>query len=66
MRYIKKSTKFQPHENGALTASNRPSVSAPHSDWPVAIFRLLALLRSPPCAGFFVAVFYAVNLRALT
>lgn len=41
-------------------------VSAPHPDWPVAIFRLLALLRSPPCAGFFVAVFYAVNLRALT
>ena len=29
MRYIKKSTKFQPRENRALTANNRPSVSAP-------------------------------------
>ena len=37
---------------------------APHSDWSMAIFRLLALLKSPPCAGFFVAVFYAVDLRA--
>ena len=29
MRHIKKSTKFQPHENRALTTNNRPSVSAP-------------------------------------
>lgn len=29
MRYIKKSTKFQPRENRALTTNNRPSVSAP-------------------------------------
>mgnify|MGYP001474856171 CR=1 FL=1 len=28
MRYIKKSTKFQPRENRALTANNRLSVSA--------------------------------------
>jgi len=29
MRYTKKSTKFQPRENRALTSNNRPSVSAP-------------------------------------
>lgn len=28
MRYIKKSTKFQPHGNQALTPNNHPSVSA--------------------------------------
>lgn len=29
MRYSLKSTKFQPRENRAVTANNRPSVSAP-------------------------------------
>ena len=31
MVYAKKSIKFQPRENWALTANNRPSVSAPFS-----------------------------------
>lgn len=47
-----------------LQVPDSTPVSAPHSDWPLAIFRLLALLRSPPCAGFFVAALYAVDLRA--
>lgn len=33
MRHIKKSTKFQPRENRALTANNRPSVSAPKTSF---------------------------------
>ena len=53
MRYIKKSTKFQPHENRALTTNNRPSVSAPHLLGTMQVFLISAPQKMPALRGHF-------------
>ncbi len=56
MRYVYKSTKFQPRENRALTPYNRPSVSAP-DNLADGDFCYRAINVSQPNAGFLMPVF---------
>lgn len=53
MRYIKKSTQFQPRENRTLTANNRPSVSAPEFDGLMQVFLRSGPPKMPALCGHF-------------
>ena len=55
--YVKNSTKFQPRENRALTANNRPSVSAPEASF------LRSTQQSPPSTGFIVSLCLVLSVQ---